>query len=165
VDNVAVLRWDPWGDLVALQRDVNELFSRSYEPRAGGRAAARMIPPIDAFRTDEALVIRMELPGLSHDDVDIAVQDGVLTITGQRPMDADVAEDAWVRRERPVGAFERSFTLPKGTDAGRISASFDRGVLELAVPHPPEQQPRRITIDTGGEREDSSVAVGEGDAA
>lgn len=164
---MAVLRWDPWGDLVALQRDVNELFSRSFNatPEQGGaRRGAALMPPIDAFRTDAGLVVRMELPGLAAEDVDISVQEGVLTVSGERPMDADVKEDAWLRRERPVGAFERSFTLPEGTDPEGISASFDRGVLELRLPHPPEQQPRRITISAGGQQQDagSRVEVGQG---
>lgn len=163
---MAVLRWDPWGDLVALQRDVNELFSRSYSatPGQGTRREASLVPPIDAFRTDAGLVVRVELPGLAPDDVEISVQEGALTISGERPMDADVKEDAWLRRERPVGAFERSFTLPEGTDPDGISASFDRGVLELQVPHPPEQQPRRITINTGGQRDAGSrLRVGQGE--
>lgn len=150
---MAVLRWDPWGEVMSLQRDVNELFNRSF----GSTRAGALVPPIDAFRTDEALIVRMELPGMSPDDVDISVQDGVLTVSGERRVEG-VADDAWLRRERPVGAFERSFTLPEGTEPEKIAASFDVGVLELYIPHPPERQPRRITIAAGGER--SAVEVG-----
>lgn len=162
---MAVLRWDPWGEVMSLQRDVNELFNRSASAgeAAGTRRGAPIVPPIDAFRTEEGLVVRMELPGLSPDEVEISVQEGVLTVSGERAMDADVKEDAWLRRERPVGAFERSFALPEGTSPDGIDASFDRGVLELRIPHPPEQQPRRITINTGGQRDAGGhVGVGQG---
>jgi HSP20 family protein len=152
VVTVALLRWDPWGELAALQRDVNELFSRS----TGGtsvvaRGAGAFVPPIDAHTTDEGLVVRMELPGMKPEDVDIAVQDGILTVSGERFADVDVKDDAWLRRERFFGQFERSFTLPEGTDPDAISAAFENGMLELRIPHPPEQQPRRVQIKAGGQ--------------
>ena len=150
---MALLRWDPWGELAALQRDVNELFGRSVGGSTGALSrAGALVPPIDAYTTDDGLVVRMELPGMRSEDVDIAVQDGVLTVSGERFEDADVQEDAWLRRERFLGSFERSFTLPEGTDAEAISASFDNGILELRIPHPPEQQPRRVKISAGAQQ-------------
>ncbi|MGH3664751.1 MAG: Hsp20/alpha crystallin family protein [Egibacteraceae bacterium] len=151
---MAVLRWDPWGDLAALQRDVNELFGRT-STRSGG-----LVPLIDAYRTGEALVVRVELPGLRPEDVDVSVNDGMLTIGGERKLDADVAEDAWIRRERAVGRFERSFTLPEGTDPGGIQASFDAGLLELRIPHPPERRPHKVPIGAGTESK-QTVDVGQ----
>lgn len=149
-----VRRWDPWGDIAALQRDVSELFNRTLPgttPTA--RTQANALPPIDAFRTDEALVVRVDLPGLRPQDVDVSVEEGMLTVSGERPKD-DVGEDAWVRRERPTGYFERSFSLPEGTDAEHISAAFNNGVLELQIPHPPERKPHKVQIeaDSSGEQ-------------
>jgi HSP20 family protein len=148
---MALLRWDPWGEVAALQRDVNELFSRSTGPGAAGVVprAGMYLPPIDAFTTDEGLIVRMELPGMKPEDVDISVQDSVLTVAGERFAETDVKDDAWLRRERFTGTFERSFTLPEGVDADSITAGFDNGVLELRIPHPPEQQPRRVKIEAG----------------
>lgn len=158
---MALLRWDPWGELAALQRDVNELFGRSVGGGTGPvTRAGALVPLIDAFTTDEGLVVRMELPGMRPDDVDIAVQDGVLTVSGERFDDTEVKEDAWLRRERFLGKFERSFTLPEGTDADAITASFDNGLLELRIPHPPEQQPRRVKISAG--RQQRAVDAGSG---
>ena len=80
------------------------------------------------------------------EDVDISVAEGQLTVSGERRFDDKVNEDQWVRRERAIGRFERGFTLPKGTEASQITASFENGVLELMIPHPPERQPRKIQI-------------------
>lgn len=136
-----MLRWDPWGELAALQRDVNQLLGSTPATRTAG-----LVPPIDAFRTDEGLVVRVELAGLRPDDVEVSVNDGMLTISGERKLDADITEDAWVRRERPTGRFERSFGLPESTDPGGISADFSHGLLELRIPHPPERRPHRVEI-------------------
>ena len=137
-------RWDPWGEVALLQRDVNQLLGRTM-----GRRAEALIPPMDVFRTAEGLTVRLELPGMGAGDVDVAVNDGMLTVSGERKLDAGVADDAWVHRERPVGRFERSFGLPKGTDPEAISASFDAGVLELHVPAPPERRPHKIEVASG----------------
>ena len=145
---MAVLRWDPWGELATLQRDVDRLLGR---PGASATRGAPLVPPMDAMKTGEGMVVRLELPGLRPEDVDVSVNEGVLTIAGERKLDAGVAEDAWVRRERPVGRFERSFTLPEGTDPQGITASFDLGVLELQIPHPPQRRPHRIQVAPSAE--------------
>ncbi len=152
---MALLRWDPWGELSALQQDVNHLLGRQVPSRAGG-----LIPPIDAFRTEEGLVVRIELPGMRPEDVDVSVNDQTLTIAGERKVEAGVSEDSWVRRERAVGAFERSFSLPEGTDPSAITASFDLGVLELHIPHPPERRPHKVQVEVGsGASQGESVRV------
>lgn len=156
---MAVVRWDPWSELATLQRDVSELFNRTL-PQSASRQPAALVPPIDAVRTDEGLVVRVELPGMNPDDVEVSVDDGVLTISGERAYDRDVADDQWVRRERAFGTFQRSFSLPDGTDPGAIGAEFENGVLELRIPHPPERRPHRVEIAgaTNGQGETVEVA-------
>lgn len=139
---MAVVRWDPWGELALLQRDMNSLLGR-----AGARREQGLIPPMDAFRTSEGLTARIELPGMSPADVDVSVNDGTLTVSGERKLDAGIADDAWVHRERPVGRFERSFSLPDGTDPAQITAGFSNGVLELRIPAAPERRPHKVQID------------------
>ena len=151
---MAVVRWDPWGELALLQRDMNALLGRS-----GGRRADSLIPPMDAYRTSEGLTARIELPGMAPGDVDVSVNDGMLTVTGERKLDAGVADDAWVHRERPVGRFERSFSLPEGTDPTGIKASFDNGVLELHIPSAPERRPHKVQIDTGSAGDSEPVEL------
>lgn len=142
---MALLRWDPWGELASLQRDMNEAFTRS----GGMGRTGSLLPAIDAFRTDEGTVVRVELPGMKHEDVDVSAHDGMLTICGERTVGDEVEDDAWIRRERAYGRFERSFTLPEGTDPDAIEATFDDGVLELTIPHPEERKPRKIEIGKG----------------
>lgn len=142
---MAVVRWDPWSELAALQRDVQELFSRQpSQPRT-----ASLIPAMDAFRTSDGLVVRLELPGFSPDEIEVTVNDGVLTVSGERRVDADVPDDAWLRRERVVGRFERGLTLPEGTPAEGINASFENGLLQLHIPHAPQRAPHRISVNSG----------------
>lgn len=152
---MAMLRWDPWSDMAALQRDVRQLLG---QPGASGVRETALLPPIDAYRTDEGLVVHVELPGMQPDDVELTVEDGMLTIAGERTPEG-VEDDAWVRRERPVGSFTRSFTLPEGTDPDGITASFGHGMLELRIPHPPARKPRRIRI--GGGEEQQAIDVSE----
>lgn len=154
---MAFRTWDPFGDLAALQRDVSQLFNRTLQPTTGavGRNGPEtaLVPPIDAYRTDEDVVVTMELPGLTTDDVEIEVEDGVLTVSGQRARTADVEDERWLRRERPVGEFSRSFTLPEGVDPNKISADFAHGVLELHIPQPEERKPHRVQISPGSEQQ------------
>lgn len=150
---MAVLRWDPWGELASLQRDMQELVGRSpVQAREG-----HLLPPIDVFRDAQGTVVRMDLPGMTNDDVDVQIEEGMLTVTGERSLDEDVAEDGWIRRERRRGRFERTFALPEGTDADAVTAQMAEGVLEIRVPHPPERQPRRVEVASGSKREGGEV--------
>lgn len=154
---MAVTRWDPWGQLAAIQRELDEAMGLG-----GGRRGVRgagVLPPMDAFRTDEGTCIRLELPGIRPDDVEVAVEEGVLTVRGERHTEAQVSEEGWLRRERATGTFERSFAIPEGVDVDAIEASFANGVLELTIPHPPERRPHRIPVSTrGADREAIDVA-------
>ncbi|WP_108666614.1 Hsp20/alpha crystallin family protein [Euzebya rosea] len=136
---MSIVRWDPWGELAAMQRDVSRTL-------AGTAGSSSWLPPADIFRTDDAFVIRMDVPGMREPDLQIAVEDGQLTVSLERHADEKVQDDQWIRRERSVGRFERSFSLPEGVEHEQITANLDAGVLELRVPKPREKQPHRIPI-------------------
>lgn len=141
---MAVVRWDPWGELDQLQRDVSELFNRRQPVRASR-------PAMDAFRTDNGTVIRLDIPGFGSDDINVSVHEGVLTLSGSRSEESNVEEGNWIRRERSSSSFERNVMLPKGVDVDAISAAVDNGVLEVTVPHPTEAQPRHINVTTSSD--------------
>jgi HSP20 family protein len=134
----------------SLQSDMNRLFDRFFEGRAGnGTASRRWIPAMDLVETDDHLVLRADLPGLSEDDVEIEVRDGVLTISGERKSEHEAKGEGYHRVERAFGHFSRSLTLPRGTEAGEVDARFDNGVLEVRVPKPAASKPTRVQIGKG----------------
>ncbi len=137
---MALVHWDPWHELATLQRDVNARWERAFS------GAGALVPPVDAYRTDSGLSVRMELPGMQPEDVEVSVADGRLKVSGERRVDEKIEEGRWVRRERAIGRFQRTFALPRGVDADSITASFENGILRLEIPHTPDQQPRKIAV-------------------
>jgi len=146
---MAIVRWEPAGDVASLQQDVNRVFASFFDPRTSGTDTARWIPPVDLEELDESFLLVADLPGVSEDDVAIDVEGDVLTLSGARTRPAHQDGRA-VRHERGHGTFRRTLTLPEGVDAEQITASFDRGVLEVRVPKPVRSRPRRVSIQVGG---------------
>jgi HSP20 family protein len=147
---MALVRWDPIRELDSLQTDMNRLFDRFFgAPAANGTAGRRWIPAMDLTETDNSLVLRADLPGVSEDDVEIEVKDGVLTISGERKSDHEEKGEGFHRVERSFGRFSRALNLPDGVDADQVEANFDAGVLEVRVPKPEETKPTRIQIGKG----------------
>jgi HSP20 family protein len=142
-------------------RDVDRLFDAFFGSREQSR---RWVPAIDLVEGDDHFLLKADLPGLSQDDVSIEVQDGTLTISGERTADHEASERGWYRVERSFGSFSRSLTLPDGVDAEAISASFDRGVLEVRIPKPEVRKPRRVEIKAGGRENGGAPAVEGGTA-
>jgi HSP20 family protein len=148
---MAIVRWDPVRELDSFQTDMNRLFDGFFGARNGASAGGhrRWIPAMDLAETDEHLVLRADLPGLSEDDVEVEVKDGVLTVSGERKAEHEEKQEGYYRVERAFGSFTRSLSLPQGIDAGEVTASFDRGVLEVRVPKPAERKPTRVQIGGG----------------
>lgn len=130
-------RRDPAGD------DLGRLFRTLFE--AGGRGAG-FSAPMDVVEEDDRFLVRVDLPGMTEDDVSCEVADDTLTISGERRSEHEQRKGAVHRVERAFGSFRRTLTLPRGTDPNAIEASFERGVLEVRIPKPAETQPRRVEI-------------------
>jgi HSP20 family protein len=105
---------------------------------------------MDLVETDDHFVLRADLPGLSEDDVDIELEDNVLTVSGERKADHESRSEGYYRVERASGSFRRSLSLPEGVDPDAIEANFDKGVLEVRVPKPEQRKPRKVAITVGG---------------
>ncbi len=103
-------------------------------------------PPVDIFETQDHLVIRAEVPGVRKEDMDVRIEDGVLTLHGERKQDTDVKEECALRMERVHGAFTRRFSLPTTVDAARVAAVYKDGVLEVTVPKAESAKPKRVEI-------------------
>jgi HSP20 family protein len=146
---MALVRWDPARELDSLQSDMNRLFDSFFGGRVANGGQRRWIPAMDLVETEDHLVLRADLPGLGEDDVNIEIKDNVLTISGERRSEHEEKTEGFYRVERAYGGFSRSLTLPRGIDAGAVTASFDQGVLEVKVPKPEERKPTRVQIGGG----------------
>lgn len=144
---MAISRWDPFRDLMSIQNELNQLFGRTYGGDAGERVrSSAWAPPLDVHETADRFVIAVELPGLGPDDVEISVEDNVLTLNGDRRFYDERTEEDFHRIERRFGSFSRSLTLPSTANAEGIEASFDAGVLTISVPKLEEAKPRKIEV-------------------
>ena len=145
---MALVRWDPVRELDSLQSDMNRLFDRFFDGR-GSNGNQRWIPAMDLLETEDHLVLRGDLPGLTEEDVDIEIKDNVLTVSGERKAENEEKSEGYYRVERSFGSFSRSLTLPQGVRADAVEARFDNGVLEVRIPKPAEARPTRVEIGKG----------------
>jgi len=132
--------------------EVDDLFSRFFgsTEQAPLWSAGGFNVPTEVFHMDDRLVIRMDLPGVSPDDVDVTVQESTLIVNGNRSFPHDGGEVRFLRRGIFYGDFTQRVMLGKGLDVERISANYDNGVLELWIPYSEEVQPKKISIDFKG---------------
>jgi HSP20 family protein len=150
---MTIVRWEPLRELGTLQNEMNRLFNTVFEtPSPSTGALRRWMPAMDLVESDDHFVLRADLPGVSEDDVKIEFEDGALTVSGERKSEHESKGDGYYRVERAFGSFSRSLTLPKGVDPEAVSASVDRGVLEVRIPKPEQRKPRRIEISNGGQK-------------
>jgi len=154
---MALVRWDPVREIDSLQGEMNRLFSTFFDTpttRAGNgnstAATRRWIPAMDLVETGEHFVLKADLPGITENDVNIEVENNILTVSGERKTEHEEKHEGYYRLERATGAFARSLTLPEGIDAEAVSATFDNGVLEMRIPKPIQAQPRKVQIGVGG---------------
>jgi HSP20 family protein len=146
---MALVRWDPIRELDSLQGDMNRLFDRFFEGRAPNGVSRRWIPAMDLVETEDHLVLRGDLPGMTEDDVDIEIKDNVLTVSGERKAEHDERGEGYHRVERSFGRFSRSLSLPQGIEPDKVEAKFENGVLEVQIPKPAEAKPTRVQIGKG----------------
>jgi HSP20 family protein len=143
---MTIVRWEPMRELSSLQNEMNRLFNTVFEGPGPNAGARRWVPAMDLVETADAFVLRADLPGMTQEDVKIEIEDSVLTISGERAAEHEAREEGFYRLERAFGTFSRSLTLPKGVNAGAVTASFTNGVLDVRIPKPEEAKPHRIEI-------------------
>jgi HSP20 family protein len=151
---MALIRWEPVRELNTIQNEMNRLFNTFFESpspsgQSSGQGLRRWIPAMDLVETEDAFVLRADLPGLSEGDVNLELEDSVLTISGERKAEHEERKEGYYRVERASGTFSRSLTLPEGVDPEAVSAHFDKGVLEVRIPKPEQRKPRKVAISVG----------------
>jgi HSP20 family protein len=149
---MAITRWDPFGEMLKMQRDMDRIFSRmgTVEGRPGTATTAWM-PRINVMKSGDDLAVHVELAGIKPEDVSIEVTDGVLTLSGERKAEVEREDEGWMIRESSFGSFERSIALPDGVDPSSIRADFHDGMLEIHVPRALElARPKTTRVAIGG---------------
>jgi len=147
---MAITRWDPYRNVVALQNRVNSLF-RDLNGENDPLTTASFVPAVDIYEDAQKVVLKLEVPGIEQKDLDVRVENHTLTVKGERKFEAEEKEQNFHRIERRYGSFYRAFTLPSTVDTEHIGASYNAGVLKLELLKKPEAQPKQIKINVGGE--------------
>ena len=160
-----MMRWDPFQDLRSAQDEMAQMspmlaHALGLHTQQGSATATAWAPALDISERKDAYLVTVELPGLKPEDLDITMEDGLLTIQGERQFTSESSEQQYHRVERRYGAFRRSITLPAHVTAEGIQASFEDGVLQILVPKAEEAKPKRIQVRPG--RMEVTAASSEG---
>jgi HSP20 family protein len=145
---MAITRWDPFREVVALQNRMNSLF-RDLNDGEDPVAAASFVPAVDIYEDAKKVVLKLEVPGIDQKDLDIRVENHTLTVKGERKFEAEEKEQNFHRIERRYGSFFRAFTLPSTVNTEGVQANYHNGVLKLELEKKAEAQPKQIKVNVG----------------
>jgi HSP20 family protein len=142
-----IARWEPFRGLSTLHDQVNRLFNETVLRGQGEDSAlTTWSPAVDIYETENELVVKADLPDVAEKDIDVRVENNLLTIRGERKFEKSVSEDNYLRVERSYGAFSRSFSLPNTVNAEAIHAEYKNGVLTVTMPKREESKPRQVKV-------------------
>ena len=143
-----LVRYDPWSLVNRLQGDIDRLVKPSWRELDDGTtsAATEWVPAVDTKEEEERFVIEADVPGVDPEEIEITMEDGVLSLAGNRRVEPRTEREGYRRVERVTGRFYRRFTLPDTADADAIEARFNHGVLVVSIPKLAKVQPRKINV-------------------
>lgn len=142
---MALVRHEPWSVLNQLHGQINRILEREFDQAPSSAATADWIPPADIEEYADRFVLRLDVPGVDLAAIDITLDRGVLSVSGERPR-VQAQDVQRTRSERPYGRFHRRFTLPDTVDAANVHASGRNGIVEVTIPKQAKAQPRRIQV-------------------
>jgi HSP20 family protein len=149
-------RWEPFREfsMQELMNRMNRLFRESYAPEGPEEAltTTSFAPPVDIYEDEHNITLKMEVPGIDEENIDVRIENNTLTIGGERKFDKEEKEENFRRVERQYGSFTRSFTLPSSVETENIQANYDKGVLEIRLAKKAEAKPKQIKVKVGGEK-------------
>lgn len=145
---MAIVRWDPFRDLITLRERMNRLFEDAFPYRGEEKelVASSWAPAVDIYEKENALVLATEVPGLDENDIEIKIEDNTLTLKGERKFEKETKEENYHRIERSYGSFHRSFTLPRYIDEDKINAEYENGVLKITMPKKSELKAKKVKV-------------------
>lgn len=149
-----ITRWDPFREFSTLQDRMNRLFRESYGPEGREEAltTSTFSPAVDVYEDEQNVTLKIEVPGVDEKDIDVRVENNVLTVHGERKLEKEEKEENFRRVERHYGSFTRTFTLPSTVDSEKVSANYDKGILKIALPKRAEAKPKQIKVNVGSEK-------------
>jgi HSP20 family protein len=151
-------RWEPFRGVSTLQDQINRLFTGTLERAGEESSLTAWAPAVDIYETEHELVVKADLPDVDPKDLDIRVENNVLTIRGERKFEKEVNEENYLRVERAYGAFARSFTLANTVNSDAIKADYRNGVLTLSIPKREEAKPKQIKVNVNTQAMAASAA-------
>jgi HSP20 family protein len=149
-----IVRWDPYREVLALQNRMNSLFQDFSRSNSGENelATAGFVPPVDIFEDENRLVLKIEIPGMRQEDLDVRLENNTLSVKGERSFQSEGKEENFHRVERRYGSFYRAFTLPNTVDPNSIKADYEAGVLTLELHKRAETKPKQIKVNVGSSK-------------
>ena len=146
-------RFEPFREFYTLQDRVNRLFRESYDAsRDESLTSSSFAPAVDVYEDEHKVTLKIEVPGIDEKDIDVRIENNVLTVHGERKIEKEEKEENYRRVERRYGSFTRTFNLPTTVDAEKVSADYDKGVLKVALPKKAEAKPKQIKVNVGSEK-------------
>ena len=161
---MTITRWEAYRDVVALQNRMNSLFqdfSRNGSGENEPVTAAGFVPPVDIYEDEQKLVLKLEIPGIRQEDLDVRMENTTLSVKGERSFQSEGNEENFHRIERRYGSFYRAFTVPNTIDAESIKADYDAGILRLELQKRPETKPKQIKVNVGSAKQVNQQAAPE----
>jgi len=145
---MAIIRWDPFRDIVTLREKMNRLFEDAVTARGEEKdmISSTWTPSVDIYETENEIVLTAEVPGVDEKDIDIKIENNTLSIQGERKFEKETKEENYHRIERSYGSFFRSFTIPHNVDQDKIEAEHEGGVLRVVMPKKPEAKPKKVKV-------------------
>jgi HSP20 family protein len=143
-------RFEPFRELSTLQDRLNRLFRESQrEGQDESLTTSSFAPAVDVYEDEHNFTLKIEVPGIDEKDIDVRLENNTLTVHGERKIEKDEKEENYRRVERHYGSFTRTFTLPTTVDAENVAATYDKGVLKIALPKKAEAKPKQIKVNIG----------------
>lgn len=148
---MAIVRLDPFRELVAMQDRINRIFGEASRRDDDLFTRGDWMPAVDIYENDtQEVVIKAELPGMKKDEIDLRLENNTLTIRGERKRATDTRDEQYHRVERAYGSFSRSFVLPATVDHNKVGADYSDGILTITLPTKEEAKPRQIQVKVNG---------------
>ena len=142
-----ITRWEPFRNISTLQEQVNRLFDSSFKGNGDNSTLTTWAPAVDIYETENELVLKADLPDIDEKNLDIRVENNMLTVRGERKFEQKVNEDNYLRIERTYGSFSRSFSLPSTVNTEAIKADYKNGVLTVQLPKRAESKPEQVKVN------------------